>query len=132
MDWQGALRARLVGATAVTAIVGQKVYWVDRPQAASLPAITLQTVVGNRSQNMQGFDGIERSIVQVDAWGKDSVQLQLLVDAIIAALVPENTGNGHYFARSFIDSIRDLGERVETAFIYRASIDLITHHNTTA
>lgn len=130
MDWQGALRARLIAAAPVTALVGQRVTWVDRPQGAALPAITLQTITEDRPQTMAGFDGLDRSMVQVDCWAEEHIESTQLADAVVDALVPENTGNGVHFARAFIDSIRDLGERTETQFIHRASLDLIFHHAT--
>jgi hypothetical protein len=132
MDWQGALRARLIAAAPVTALVGQRVYWVDRPQASTLPAITLQTVAEGRPQNMAGFDGLDRSMVQMDVWGESYAQVQEAKEAALAAIIGEQEGNGIMFARAFIDAIRDLGERVETQFIHRASIDLIFYHSTTA
>ena len=130
MDWQGALRARLVAAAPVIALVAQRVYWVDRPQAAALPAITLQTITELREHHFLGLDGLDMSRVQIDCWSTTYSNAQAIKEAVLAALIPENTGNGIYFARSFPDSIRDFGERVETQFIHRTSIDLITHHNT--
>jgi hypothetical protein len=130
MDWQGALRARLIAAAPVTALVAQRVYWVDRPQASALPAITLQTITEDRPQNMAGFDGLDRSLVQLDVWGNSYAQVQQVKEAALAAVIPANTANGIRFWRAFVDSIRDLGEQVETQFIHRASIDLIFHHAT--
>jgi Xaa-Pro aminopeptidase len=48
-----------------------------------------------------------------------------LKEAVLAAVVPENTSNGIRFDRAIIDGERDLGERVETQFIHRASVDLM-------
>lgn len=129
MDWQGALRARLIAAAPVAALVGDRIYWVDRPQASSLPAITLQTITEDRPQTMAGFDGLDRSLVQMDVWGASYAQVQQAKEAAIAAVMGENTANSIRFARAFIDTIRDLGERLETQFIHRASIDLIFHHS---
>lgn len=130
MDWQGALRARLLAASPVTALVAQRIYWVDRPQAAALPAITLQSISEDRPQHFAGFDGLDVNRCQVDVWAASYAQVQQVKEAVIAALVPESTANGIHFARSFLDSIRDLGERTETMFIHRASIDLMIHHTT--
>ena len=130
MDWQGALRARLIAAAPVTALVAQRIYWVDRPQAAALPAITLQTITQLRPQHMGGFDGLDFARVQIDVWALTYGAVQPIVEAVIAALVPAHSGNGIRFDRAFIDSIRDLGERTETQFIHRASLDMIFHHNT--
>lgn len=133
MDWQGALRARLIAAAPVAGLVTgadgkPRIYWVDRPQTSALPAITLQTISEDRPQHYQGFDGLDESRVQIDVWGNSYGEVQQVKEAVIAALAPPNTANGIRFDRSFIDTIRDLGERVETQFIHRASIDLITHH----
>lgn len=137
MDWQGALRARLIAAAPVLALVWKHpdtavpaITWVDRPQTSGLPAITLQTISEDRPQTMAGFDGLDRSLVQMDVWGTSYAQVQQVKEAALAAVVPANTGNGVIFARAFVDTIRDLGERVETQFIHRASIDLIFHHAT--
>lgn len=128
MDWQGALRARLIAAAPVTALVGTRVYWVERPQATSLPAITLQTISEDRRQHMAGFDGLDVSRVQIDCWATKHVGSTELAEAAIAALIPAATSNGVRFERAFIDSLRDLGEQAGTQFIHRASIDLIIHH----
>lgn len=130
MDFQGALRARLVAAAAVTALVGTRIYWVERPQASALPSITLQTIAEERPQHMAGLENMKVSRVQIDCWASSYAQAQALAEAVIAAVVPENTSNGIVFHRTFIDSIRDLGERTETQFIHRASLDLIFNHNT--
>ena len=130
MDWQAALRARLVAAAPVTALVGSRIYWVDRPQASSLPAITLQTISEDRPQHMGGFIGLNPARVQVDVWGTTYAQVADLSEKVITAIVPANTANGIKFSRAFIDAKRDLGERIETAFIHRISIDFLIHHAT--
>ena len=130
MQLFGAMHARLLAAPAVTALVGQRVTWIDRPQASALPAITLQTITEDRPQHMGGFDGLRDVTVQVDIWATTYVETKAIMEAVIDALIPANIGNGINFARSFIDGIRDLGERVETAFIHRTSIDLKVHYST--
>ncbi len=131
MDWQGALRARLIAAAPVNSLVAGRVYWVDRPQASALPAITLQTVFEDRPQHMMGFTGLDASTVQIDVWGKTYAEARQVAEAVIAAVVTESTSNGVRFERAFVDQIRDLGERTETAFIHRTSLDFIIHHATT-
>ena len=128
MDWQAALRARLVAAAPVTALVGSRIYWVDRPQASALPAITLQTISDDRPQHMKGFIGLNPARVQVDLWTASYGAAADLAEKVIAALAPADTANGIRFERAFVDGKRDLGERVETQFIHRASIDFIIHH----
>jgi hypothetical protein len=123
MDFEGALRARLTGAAAVTAIVGQRIYWVDRPQASTLPAITLQIIDEPREQHMGGFQNLQFVVVQIDIWARTYGEGKTLKEAVIAAVVPEVTANGIEFGTATNIRIRDLSERLETQFIHRPSIE---------
>lgn len=125
MDMQAALRARLLAAAPVTSLVAQRVYWVDRPQAAALPAVTLQTISDERPQHLKGFQALRSTRVQLDVWGDTYSQCRAIAEAAIAALVPEHRGNGIRFDRALVDGPRDLGEQTDTKFIHRTSIDLI-------
>jgi hypothetical protein len=127
MDMQGALRARITGASTTA---GTRVYWVDRPQAASLPAVTLQVISDLREQHLKGFQSIRETRVQIDCWADTYAQVTALKEAVLAAVVPEQTGNGIRFHRAIIDGERDLGERTETKFIHRASVDLVVFWTT--
>jgi hypothetical protein len=129
MDMQGALRARLIAAAPVNAIVSGRVYWVDRPQSSSLPAVTLQVVTDGRPQNMDNFDATRPTTVQVDCWALSYTAKATLAEAVIATLAPAGTSNGITFLRAFVDSVRDLGESVGSQFIHRTSIDLIVWHH---
>lgn len=127
MDMQGALRARITGASTTA---GTRVYWVDRPQAAALPAVTLQIINDSREQHLKGFQSIRETLVQIDCWASTYAQATALKEAVLAAVVPEQTGNGIQFHRAIIDGERDLGERTETQFIHRASVDLMVFWKT--
>lgn len=129
MDFEGALRARLTGASAVTAIVGQRIYWVDRPQSSAFPAITLQIIDDEREQHMGGFQSRQFCTVQVDIWAVSTntqagyATAKAGKEAVIVALTPEVTANGIKFGTATNITARDLSERTETQFIYRQSID---------
>lgn len=122
MDMQGALRARITGA-ATTA--GTRVYWVDRPQSAALPAVTLQTISDPRPQHLKGFDELRPTRVQIDCWADSYAAAKTLMEAVLAAVVPQNTSNGIRFDRAHIDNADEGGERTETKFIHRQRADLI-------
>ncbi len=130
MDFEGALRARLTAAAPVTALVGQKIYWVDRPQSTALPAITLQMIDDNRAQHMGGFHSLQRAVVQVDVWASSYASGKAIKEAVIAALVPEVTANAVEFQRAFVTA-RDISERTETQFIHRPSLDFTFHYSAT-
>lgn len=125
MDMQGALRARLLGATAA----GSRVYWVDRPQGSALPAITLQVISGDRPQTYDGFQSSRQSRVQMDVWAETHAAGTALLEAAIGAVAPRVTANGIQFDRTFFEGERDTSERLGTANIYRAGIDLLVRHS---
>ena len=122
MDMQGALRARITGASTSA---GTRVYWVDRPQASALPSVTLQIITDLRPQHLKGFDETRDTRVQIDCWAATYAAATALKEAVLAAVIPINTSNGIRFDRAIIDGERDLGERTETQFIHRASVDLV-------
>lgn len=122
MDMQGALRARITGA-ATTA--GTRVYWVDRPQAAALPAVTLQTISDPRPQHLKGFDELRSTRVQVDCWADTYAAARSLLEAVLAAVVPWDTSNGIRFDRAMVDNTDDSGERAGEKFVHRHRADLI-------
>jgi hypothetical protein len=121
MNWQEALRARLAGDAGVAAITTQ-VSWVLRPQHAAMPAITLQTIDQDREQHMAGFQELQRALVQIDVWSLDYARQVALREAVIAALVPAQSGNGIAFRRAFV-RWRETIEDTETAPVHRAIMD---------
>lgn len=128
MDWQGAFQARLAGAAGVSTLVGTRIYWVERPQATALPAITLQTITEERAQHFGGFQSLQMARVQLDVWGSTYAAVRAVTEAAIAAVVPEQSGNGVWFDRAMIDDIFDSSERQGDATVFRSRIDFIIHH----
>src|ERR1041385_564755 len=102
MDWQGAFVARAVAAYT-------KSYWVNAPQGTALPYATLTDVTELRGQTLTDWD-LEFARVQIDVWGLTYAQVQTGMAALINALVPGNTSNGHTFQRADIAlGPRDVG-----------------------
>lgn len=138
MDMQGALRARLIDGNAGALLPTytpsggsprKTVFWVERPQGSPLPAITLQTVTGDRVQTHDGFQGLRSPRVQLDSLALTYEQSRQVFEAAIVDLAPGVTSNGIKFDRMFFDGERDFVERVGTTSIFRASIDLIVWHS---
>lgn len=128
MDMEAALRARLIGDTAVAALVGSRVSWVQRPQAADYPAITLQMIDDPREQHLKGVQTLQKALVQIDVWATTHKQGWTIKEAVIAALLPEATQSGVKFWRSFVTS-RDLSEQGATRFIFRPSLDFTINYS---
>jgi hypothetical protein len=122
MDWQAAYIQRAKAAYTRT-------YWVNAPQTAAKPYATLNDVTELRPQTLNAWD-LVFARVQIDVWGLTYADVQTGMKALIDALVPGNTSNGHTFQRAEIAlGPRDVGgEREGDATIYRKSADLIFAH----
>ena len=123
MDWQAAFIARAKAAYTRT-------YWVNAPQNAVKPYATLLDVTELRPQILNGWD-LEFARVQIDVWGVNYSDVQTGMAALLDALVPANTSNGHTFQRADIAlGPRDIGgEREGDTIIYRKSADLMIAHS---
>lgn len=66
-----ALVNHLLAAAGLTALVGQRISWVTRPQASQLPSVSLQKISGNPIYVDEGESGLSRTRIQIDAWGAD-------------------------------------------------------------
>jgi hypothetical protein len=129
MDWQGALLARLRAATGVTALISTRSYWEQAPQGAPRPYVTLLDVTQLRPQTLKGWD-LEAARVQIDVWAADYTAKNNIMEAVLTALVPGGTSNGHKFQRADVAlGPRDIaGERDGTIPVFRKTADLVIHH----
>lgn len=128
MDWQAALLARFRAVAGVTALIGAKSYWENTPQNIARPYVTLLDVTQLRPQTLKGWD-LEAARVQIDVWAASYSSKQAIMEAVLTAIVPGATSNGHKFQRAEVAlGPRDISERDGDTIIYRKSADLIIHH----
>lgn len=128
MDFEGALRARLIAAAPVYTIVAGRVYWDDRPQSSPLPDLTISIPVDERPQHMGGFQGTLGPLVQIDVRSISKATTKALTEAVIAAVSPATTVNGIVFLRAADVRISTLNESSSTTFIHRNVIEMIAWH----
>lgn len=133
MNWEQALRQRLLEDADVAALVGSEsgvksIDWTVRRQGAPLPAIVLQVISDPRPQTHDGFDSIRSSRVQMDVIGDSRGAVVALREAGIAALVVAGTFEGIRFDRAQVASVRDLGRLEADIFRHRDSVDFIFWH----
>lgn len=122
MDWQAALLVRARAGEA-------KTYWENAPQGTARPYVTLLDVTQMRGQTLNAWD-LEAARVQIDVWANTYASKQTIMEAVLAAIVPGITANGHRFQRADVAlGPRDLPERDGDTIIYRKSADLIIHHS---
>ena len=99
-----ALHALLLANTALTARVGQRIYWGEAKQGEALPAVVLNIVGGADQPHLTGTDGLWRYRVQADCYGLDRPTARLVSRDMIS-LLHGYTGGG--FNAIFLDSQRE-------------------------
>jgi hypothetical protein len=86
MTIDDAFYERMAGGTAITAIVGDRIYLGWREQTEALPCITFFRVDTQIQQSSAGRTHTERARIQVDMWGDGQRDLRTLADAVKARL----------------------------------------------
>lgn len=122
-----ALRTRLQANAALAALVATRVDWIERPQGAALPSVTLQLVSTGREYTYAGASGTSNPRVQADCWGRTYGEAKAVARALIAAAEERGVHGGIRFGSSFIDGERDMPpeELPGGVKVYRVSIDII-------
>lgn len=127
---QSALRARLLAAAPVTALVGTRIDWDKRPQANVLPAIVLEFVTEDRDQHMAGFQATRQPLVRVHCWASKAADAHNLAEYVTAALVPAATQSGVRFLRSFATLRSMPPEDTDNGLVHRQIVELRINHIT--
>jgi hypothetical protein len=123
-----ALIALLLGAPALAALTGPRVYWVRKPQTvAGRPYVVLQRIDGVPFYHMQGASDYTASRVQADVYAETYTTAKKTARALIAAI---SGHSGGMFQGVFVDAERDLSasDAGEVTPLFRVSVDLIIHH----
>ncbi|AHE52636.1 tail completion protein gp17 [Sphingomonas sanxanigenens] len=120
-----ALRDRLLANPGLSALVGDRIWWVERPQSSALPALTLQLISPGRTYTHDGPAGFYGPRVQCDSWGGSYGSARLVSRALLAAIEPATTVGGVEFKAAFLDSERDMpvSEMPDRTTIFRVSQD---------
>lgn len=85
-DLGEAIAKRLEDDSGVGAIAANRIYPVILPQDPDLPAVTYQTVAGDRETAMGTNPGIANPLVQVDCWARTHAEARSLALAVKASL----------------------------------------------
>jgi hypothetical protein len=90
MDLQSAFRARLKANATITALVGTRVDWGDRPSSSALPAIVLTKVSPGREWTHGGPDPLVNPRVQIDIFGASTAQISPIASALQSEMERED------------------------------------------
>lgn len=121
------LMALLLGATAVTALAGQRIRLGRADQADARPYVVLQKASVQPNYHMQGASGYVATRVQIDCYSDTFTQTTKLARAIKATLSGRSSGN---IQGIFIESERDLpaADAGSVSNLFRTSIDITVHY----
>lgn len=126
-----ALTSYLLASSGVTSAVGQRVFWVLRPQGSDTPCLVLNVVSDVPQYVMGGADGLSQTRVQVDAYGTTYSAAKNAMRAAKARLSGATfTQGGVTFQGAFGDGERDsfeAGSNTADRF-FRVSVDFILWH----
>ena len=123
-----ALTARLLGASTVTIIAGNRTYWGEVPQGVQRPHVTLNIISDPRPEHLKGYQATRSTRVQADCRADDAATAMALARAIIGAVEPAGMFHGHRFGRTKAEGPRALNEDVDGILVHRQSVDLIIWH----
>lgn len=94
MTVEEAVLARLQDVSAVTAIVGDRIYLDKLPQSPTYPAVRVLMVDDPKGQHLRGTLGTTRGRVQVDAYVSEEHSAAPYVDIAALTEAIEGDGNG--------------------------------------
>lgn len=128
MNWEQALRSRLLDDADVIGEVGTKVAWGVASQTWSPSFLILTLISDVRDQHFKGFQSLRASRVQVDCYGMDRASTVRLREFALSAIADGGVFDGVRFDRITDVSVRDLGADTPTGFVHRDSIEAQIWH----
>lgn len=114
MSWHPLMEAiytRLTGDSAITDVVGERIFPARVPQGEALPAVSYFQVFAGRDDVFSGETGLVRTLVQVDSWAESYDAMCSLRNAVRARLARWKQASGPVVQDSFDDGET---EQVET------------------
>ena len=119
----------LLGASGLTALVGQRITWATRPQAHALPAVVLHKIDGAPVYSDEGESGLFSARIQIDAWATTYAAARAVSREIMAVLSgygPDSPATGIEFQGVFAEAEQDSFEEATGGVrLYRVRGDFI-------
>lgn len=81
-----AVRSRLIANSAVTALVGGRVYFATAPQNATMPYLVLTIIFQDQFRQLSGLSGLTDTDIQVDIFAESPVTMYDVKEAVKLAL----------------------------------------------
>lgn len=105
---EAAINELLTGDSAITALVGDRVYYMRSPQNAVYPNLTYQRRSTQRNRHLGGPSGLARATFQVDCWASTQKAARQLAE-LVRLRMDNKTGNygDHLVQRIYLDDDLD-------------------------
>lgn len=120
----------LLNTSAITAIVGTKIFPIVSKETVQLPCITFEKISGSRVHRMEGASRLALPVYQIDAYASTYAQVDTLADKIRTAL---NGYKGTVSSVNINGIILQDEEHIyeEEAEVFRVSFQFRIWHNET-
>lgn len=131
MDWQDALRARILAAPPVAALVGNRVNWSTRPQRDPWPCLVLTLISDPWPVEYAGLTAFRESRVQVDVMAMAPETVRAIRSGLIPAIHPPvRWASGVTIGPCRPVNVTDRTERSSAGdTVFREQIDFLIWHN---
>jgi hypothetical protein len=127
------LFTKLSGTTAITDIVGKRIYPQLAPDKVAKPYIVYQRISGPREQIMGGKSGVAYPRIQITCWASTYTAVKALAEVVRLALeaaINTTWGTVSILACVFEGDtdIEELSEQTEAARAYGVALDFTVWH----
>lgn len=124
------LRTLLVGDANLSALIGDRVYWVARDKEGGVPCVVLFVIDGPPDYHLNGPSGLVQSRVQANLYAETYTDVDALERAFMAAIVTADaatpvTDTIHALS---IDNRRDLTDTSQPDYLFLTTVDLMIDH----
>lgn len=111
MSVESQIQTQLEATSALTNLVGTRIYRYQRPRADALPAVTFQRIETEVVNHATGATETHWCRVQVDSWADDMDTARSVADAVATALSGwSNSGGSPSISMSHLQSDIDMTE----------------------
>lgn len=119
-----AIRTRLLATTAVTTLVGNRVYWGSRPQGGLLPDVVLMRISGAPIYTDDGEADLASARIEAQCYAHTYASAKAVGRAVSGSL---SAFFNTYFRNILLDSERDFREGGSNAaeYLFRSNLDFI-------
>lgn len=112
-------------------LIKNRVDFGKRVDGEDFPGVVLNITADNRERTMKGFQGLRKTLIQIDCYSiKSSTEASTIAELIINAIANpwQDDAAGIRFERSDFDGPDESGKQEPEGYIYRARLNAEIWH----